>query len=602
MFRAVLVANRGEIALRVMRACRDLDIPTVAVYSEADREAPWLRAADQAYLLGPAAPAESYLNVGRILEVAQKSGAEAIHPGYGFLAENADFARAVTDAGLIWIGPPPDAIGRMGDKLSARAAAEAAGCPLVPGTMEATDDPAVVQAFADEHGFPVAVKAAYGGGGRGLKVVRHAGELVDALDGAQREAIAAFGRGEVYVERYLTRPRHIEIQVLADTHGTCLFLGERDCSTQRRHQKLIEEAPAPGLDEAVRAAMGEAAVRVSKEVGYTGAGTCEFLYEGGDFYFLEMNTRLQVEHPVTELVTGIDLVHWQLRVAAGEPLPLRQTDIQLRGHAIEARINAENVAAGFVPAPGLITGWRAPSGPGVRVDAAGEAGWEIPGSYDSLIAKLITYGADREEARRVMLRALSEFEVEGVPTTIDFHRFAFAHPDFVEGRVSTVSVEREWDLSVVAPAAAPAPAGGERRPSRSFTVEVDGKRLEVALFEPESTDGGPAPRRDRRRRGRSGGRSRGGRAAGSATETLVAPMQGTIVKTLVEVGQGVSAGDLVLVLEAMKMENHITAHRDGVVTGLHVSPGQIVNPGEALATIEDAGGDHTDPRSAPDPD
>ena len=584
MFDAVLVANRGEIAWRVLRGCRELGIRTVGVYSEADRDAPWLRAADESHLLGPAAPAESYLNIDRILQAAAAAGADAIHPGYGFLSENADFARAVTDAGLTWIGPPPDAIVQMGDKLSARKAAEADGCPVVPGTLEPTEDPEVVRAFAAEHGFPVAIKAAYGGGGRGLKVVRGDGELVEALEGAQREAVAAFGRGEVYVERYLTRPRHIEIQVLADAHGRFLWLGERDCSSQRRHQKLIEEAPAPGFDPAIRAAMGDAAVRVSEQVGYQGAGTCEFLYEDGDFYFLEMNTRLQVEHPVTEIVTGLDLVHWQLRIAAGEPLPFTQDDVELRGHAIEARINAEHVAANFAPAPGLITGWSAPSGPGIRVDAGVEAGWEIPRSYDSLIAKLITYGADRDDARRKMIRALDEFVVEGVPTTIDFHRFAMVQPDFVAGDVSTVTVEREWDLSSIPPAE-PAVAGpGAKEPSRRLTVEVGGKRLEVAVFDPDQPAAAPA-----RRERRSGRTSGGARSGGAATETLVAPMQGTIVKTVAEVGQAVSAGDLVLVLEAMKMENHISAHRDGVVTALHVEAGQVVDSGEALATIEDAG-------------
>ena len=587
MFDAVLVANRGEIAWRVLRGCRELGIKTVGVFSEADRGAPWLRAADEAHLLGPAAPAESYLNIERILEVASSSGATAIHPGYGFLSENADFARAVTDAGLTWIGPPPDAIVQMGDKLSARKAAEAAGCPVVPGTLEPTEDPDVVRRFAAEHGFPVAIKAAYGGGGRGLKVVREESGLVEALEGAQREAVTAFGRGEVYVERYLTRPRHIEIQVLADSHGTCLWLGERDCSSQRRHQKLIEEAPAPGFDPAIRKAMGDAAVRVSEQVGYEGAGTCEFLYEDGDFFFLEMNTRLQVEHPVTELVTGLDLVHWQLRIAAGEPLPFGQDDVELRGHAIEARINAENVAMNFAPSPGLITGWQPPSGPGVRVDAGVEEGWEIPRTYDSLIAKLVTFGSDRDDARRKMIRALDEFVIEGVPTTIDFHRFAMVQPDFIKGDVSTVTVEREWDLSSIA-AAEPATAGaGPQEPTRTLTVEVGGKRLEVSLFDPDgvvgSASGGAAPAR-RERRARSGGKSRGG--GGSASETLVAPMQGTIVKTVVDVGDTVAAGDLVLVLEAMKMENHISAHRDGVVTALHVEAGQVVDSGEALATIE----------------
>lgn len=593
MFDAVLVANRGEIALRVLRACRELAIRTIAVFSEADRDAPWLRLADEAHLLGAAAPAESYLNIQRIIEVAAATRAGAIHPGYGFLAENADFARAVSDAGIVWVGPPADAIAQMGDKLSARRTAEAAGSPVVPGTLEPTEDPEVVSAFAAQHGYPVAIKAAYGGGGRGLKVVRDEAGLSEALEGAQREAKAAFGRSEVYVERYLTRPRHIEIQVLADRHGTCLFLGERDCSTQRRHQKLIEESPAPRFDAAHREAMGDAAVRVSRQVGYEGAGTCEFLYEDGRFYFLEMNTRLQVEHPVTELVTGLDLVHCQLRIAAGEPLPFSQDDVTLRGHAIEARINAEAVSANFAPAPGRITRWQPPSGPGVRLDAGVEDGVEIPRAYDSLVAKLIAYGGDREEARRKMVRALDEFVIGGIPTTIDFHRFAFTHPDFIAGRVSTITVEHEWDLSAIPAAVDPEVGDGAKSPSRTFTVEVGGKRLEVALFEPESPAAGA--RREQRKRGRAGRKG-----SGSATEVLVAPMQGTIVKTSVTVGDPVAAGDLVLVLEAMKMENHISAHRDGVVTALHAEAGQVVNSGDALATIEDSGGEPTDPRQADD--
>jgi acetyl-CoA/propionyl-CoA carboxylase biotin carboxyl carrier protein len=597
MFGSVLVANRGEIALRVLRACKDLGLRSVAVYSEVDRDAPWLRAADDAHLLGPAAPAESYLKIERILEVADAAGAEAVHPGYGFLSENADFARAVTEAGLVWIGPPPDAIASMGDKLSARKAAEAADVPLVPGMLEPTDDPAVVERFADEHGYPVAIKAAFGGGGRGLKVVRGRDELTEALEGARREAVAAFGRGEVYVERYLQRPRHIEAQILADDHGACLFLGERDCSSQRRHQKLIEEAPAPNFPSEVRERLGEAAVRVAQEVGYRNAGTVEFLYEDGGIYFLEMNTRLQVEHPVTELITGLDLVHWQLRIAAGEPLPFTQDDVRLTGHAIEARINAEHVAAGFVPSPGLITAWRPPGGPGVRVDSGVEAGWEVPRTYDSLVAKLIAYGADRETARLVLLRALDEFVVDGVPTTIDFHRFALTQPDFIAGDVSTITVEREWDLSPIPQAAAATAGAGERGPSRSFTVEVGGQRLEVALFEPEGgPNGAPAPRARKARA--AAARGKGG--AGPATEVLTAPMQGTIVKTAVEEGARVSAGDLVLVLEAMKMENHISAHRDGVVTTLHVGAGDVVNSGDALARIEDAGGEANDPREADD--
>ena len=588
----VLVANRGEIALRVFRTCRDLGLPTVAVYSEADRDAPWLRYADEAYLLGGAAPAESYLNTERIVEVIEQSGARSVHPGYGFLSENADFAQAMTDASVTWIGPPPQSIVKMGDKLSAREAAKAAECPLVPGMMEPTDDAEEVKAFAAEHGYPLIIKAAYGGGGRGMKVVNADNELQEALDSAQREAVAAFGRGEVYVERYLGRPRHIEIQILADTHGTTLYLGDRDCSTQRRHQKLIEEAPAPGLSDAVRAAMGASAVRVSEQVGYTGAGTCEYLYDpatasspgagDGDFYFLEMNTRLQVEHPVTEQVTGMDLVEWQLRIAAGEALPLTQDDVELTGHSIEARINAENVGMGFVPSPGLITGWRAPSGPGVRVDGVGEADWEIPRSYDSLIAKLITTGSDREQARRRMVRALTELEIEGVPTTVDFFRVAFEHDDFITANTATISVEKEWDLSGIPVAPMPGAAEDDEAPAQEVTVEVGGKRLAVTV-RGLAAAAAPAPSTAKRKRGSSGS---GGAAASG--DDLAAPMQGTIVKVAVEEGATVEEGDLVAVLEAMKMENAIKAHKAGTVTALPVEAGAVVNSGDVLATIADA--------------
>jgi acetyl-CoA/propionyl-CoA carboxylase, biotin carboxylase, biotin carboxyl carrier protein len=578
MFSRVLVANRGEIALRIYRACRELGVEAIGVYSEADRDGPWLRHADEAHLLGPAEPAASYLAVDRLLEVARATGADAVHPGYGFLSENAEFARRVLDADLAWIGPPPAAMDRMGDKLAARASAVAAGCPVVPGTAEPTDDAEVVRAFATEHGFPVLVKAAHGGGGRGQKVVTGAEDLGDVLEAASREAAAAFGRGEVYVERYLPRPRHIEVQVLADTHGRVLHLAERDCSTQRRHQKLIEEAPAPGLDDGLRAAMGEAAVRIARQVGYVGAGTCEFLCADGDFYFLEMNTRLQVEHPVTELVTGVDLVHWQLRVAAGESLPWAQDDVHVRGHAIEARINAENATLGFVPSPGLITEWAAPAGPGIRLDAAGGAGWTIPNHYDSLIAKLVAYGADREEARRRLLRACDEFVIGGVPTTLDFHRLALAHPDFVAGRVSTVSVEQEWDLSAL-PSPPPPTTGPAPRRGRNVVVEIGGKRVEVTVYDDEDAarpDGRrPPPRR------RSAGRA--GTAGGAGT--VVAPMQGTIVKVPVEPGRHVATGDVLVVLEAMKMENAIAAEVDGVVTAVHVAQGDVVSAGGAMLEL-----------------
>lgn len=580
MFRSVLVANRGEIALRVIRACRELGVLPVAVYSEADRDAPWLGAAHEAYRLGPAAASESYLSIDRVVGAALSAGCDAVHPGYGFLAESVELARAVEEAGLTWIGPPPEAMTQMGDKLSARKTAEAAGVPLIPGTDEPTDDPAVVGAFAEEHGFPIAIKAAFGGGGRGLKVVRGPTELSDALDAAQREAVASFGRGEVYVERYLDRPRHIEAQILADAHGRCVFLGERDCSLQRRHQKLIEEAPAPQLPDDTRAALGQAAVRIAEQVGYTSTGTVEFLYQHGNFYFLEMNTRLQVEHSVSELVTGLDLVHWQLRVAAGEPLGFTEADHAPRGHAIEARINAEDVAAGFVPRPGRITRWQLPAGPGVRVDAAGEAGWEVPGDYDSLLAKVVGTGADREEARKRLLRALDELVIEGVPTTVGFHRFALTHPDFVHSRISTVSVEDDWDLSSVGQSSSPVPGQGHETPSRTITVEVAGKRLSVALFDTDRAESTRGPLRRGRGAGRAGGDA-------SQRAALPAPIQGTIVKTVVEEGQSVAAGELVAVLEAMKMENHVTAHRAGTVTQLAVSAGDVVNAGDLIATISD---------------
>ncbi|CAN5906982.1 acetyl-CoA carboxylase biotin carboxylase subunit [soil metagenome] len=573
---SVLVANRGEIAWRVFRACRELGIATIGVYSEADRGAPWLAGADDAFLLGPPPPADSYLHVERVLAAAQRAGAQAVHPGYGFLSENADFARAVTDAGLVWIGPAPDVITRMGDKLQARAAAAEAGVPLVLGTNQPTSDVDEVRTFADEHGYPIAIKAAFGGGGRGLRVVRTANGLGEALEAAQRESTSAFGRDEVYVERYLEHPRHIEAQVLADTHGTCLFLGERDCSTQRRHQKLIEESPAPGLDAGIRTELGRSAVALSDSVGYTSAGTVEYLYEDGAFYFLEMNTRLQVEHPVTELVTGIDLVHWQLRIAAGEALPWTQDEIAPRGHAIEVRINAERPAANFAPAAGRITRWDAPSGPGVRVDAGVVSGFEIPTTYDSLLAKLITYGADREHARRVMVRACDEFAVEGVPTTLSFHRMALAHPDFVDGTVSTNSVERDWDLGALSTDPPAEPGTGPAQPSQTYTIEVDGRAVQVAVFSDDGAgDAAPRPRRQQRSSG----------PVGSDDTALVAPMQGTVIKVAVASGAVVEQGDLVLVLEAMKMENHVNAHRSGTVA-LHADAGDVVQQGSVLCTIE----------------
>jgi acetyl-CoA/propionyl-CoA carboxylase, biotin carboxylase, biotin carboxyl carrier protein len=586
MFDAVLIANRGEIAIRVARACRELGVRSVAVYSEVDRDAPHVRAADEAYLLGPAAAAESYLNIPRILEVAAAAGVDAVHPGYGFLAENAGFARAVAEAGLTFVGPPAAAIEQMGDKLSARAVALAAGVPVVPGTQEPTDDADVAIAFGDEHGYPVAVKAMFGGGGRGMKVVHDADAMREALDAAQREAKAAFGRGECYLERYLERPRHVEIQVLADLDGTTIHLGERDCSLQRRHQKLVEEAPAPGLREEVRQAMGTAAVLVAREMGYTNAGTCEFLLDedGETFYFLEMNTRLQVEHPVTELVTGVDLAQAQLRIAAGDGMGLTQQDVHLTGHAIEVRINAEEPAQGFVPTPGRIDRLVPPLGPWVRFDTGAESGYEVPRDYDSMIAKLIVWGADRDAARARMARALHELVLTGIPTTVPFHVLAMANEQFAAGEHSTASVEREWDLSSLTPQA-PAEGGDtDPPPSTRVTVEVDGRRFEVALHGAVAAAGGNPGGNGLQRRRRTGA---SGHGASVATEDLVAPMQGTVVKYAVEDGATVASGDLVVVLEAMKMENTITAHRDGVVTGIGFAAGDIVQSGAVLARIED---------------
>jgi acetyl-CoA/propionyl-CoA carboxylase, biotin carboxylase, biotin carboxyl carrier protein len=592
VFDAVLVANRGEIAIRVIRACRELGVRAVAVYSEVDRDAPHVRAADEAYLLGPAAASESYLNTERILEVAREAGVDAIHPGYGFFSENADFARACSDAGFVFVGPGPDAIARMGDKLSAREVALNAGVPVVPGTLEPTDDPDEAVAFGDEHGYPVAVKAMFGGGGRGMKVVHDAASMREALEAATREAQAAFGRGECYLERYLERPRHVEIQVLADLDGTTIHLGERDCSLQRRHQKLVEEAPAPGLSPTVRAAMGDAAVKVAKEMGYVNAGTCEFLLDddGETFYFLEMNTRLQVEHPVTELVTGIDLAQAQLRIAAGDGMGIAQEEVHLTGHAIEVRINAEEPASNFVPTPGLITELRPPLGPWVRLDTGAESNYEVPRDYDSMIGKLIVWAEDRDGARRRMARALDELVLEGIPTTVPFHKLAMTNEQFAAGEHSTISVENEWDLSSLQPQGVPSSGGGADGPSREVTVEVGGRRLEVKVYGELAAGsgggGGGAKQGAAPRRGR--GSKGGGGAAAASSEDLVAPMQGTVVKYAVEEGATVSSGDLVCVLEAMKMENTINAHRDGVVGALGFAAGDVVEAGAVLARIEDA--------------
>ncbi len=589
MFSKVLVANRGEIAVRVMRTCRELGIATVAVYSELDRDAMHVRYADEAYALGGQTAAESYLNTEAILDAVERSGAEAVHPGYGFFSENADFARTITERGVTWIGPPPEAIEIMGDKISSRKAAAAADVASVPGTLEAIQDTSEVEAFGAEFGWPVAIKAAYGGGGRGLKIARSADEAAAAFESASREAVAYFGRGECYMERYLTRPRHIELQVFADTHGNVVSLGERDCSTQRRHQKLIEESPAAGLTDEVRAAMGEAAVKVARACGYVNAGTVECLYQDGDFWFLEMNTRLQVEHCVTEEVTGLDLVAEQLRVASGEPLSFTTADVEHFGHSIECRINAENAAAGFLPSPGTISHLRLPGGPGVRWDGGYAQGDTVSQHYDNLIGKLVVWGPDREAARHRMLRALGEFEITGVSTTIPAHLALLAHPGFAAVGHSTKWVEDEIDLATFAdttavPAASPVEGAEEAEPllERTVPVEVDGKRYSVKLWLPETPTG--AEPRKRAARPRPGAGAAGGSAAGSGT--ISAPMQGTIVKVLVAAGDAVEPGQAVLVLEAMKMENHINAETSGTVKEIRVAEGDTVGTGDVLLVIE----------------
>ena len=581
MFSKVLIANRGEIAVRIIRACREQGVATVAVYSDVDRNALHVRLADEAYALRGQTAAESYLNTDTILSIIERSGADAVHPGYGFFSENADFARAITERDVTFIGPPPEAIEVMGDKISARLAAERVDVASVPGTTDFITDPDEVVAFGAEHGWPVAVKAAYGGGGRGMKVVADADGAADAVESARRESLAYFGRDELYMERYLSAPRHIEVQVLADSHGNAVYLGGRDCSAQRRHQKLIEEAPAPGLSGEVRTAMGEAAVAVARGCDYTNAGTVEFLFEDGEFWYLEMNTRLQVEHPVTEMVTGLDLVEQQLRIAAGEPLAFTQDDVEIRGHAIEVRINAEDPAGGaFLPSPGRITTLKVPDGFGVRFDTGFEAGDEVSQYYDNLIGKLVVWGADRDTAIRRMLRALDELDVRGVATTAPADVAILEHPDFVAATHSTKWVEETLDLSGVG-AASPAdnidaPPGSVRRDT---TVEVDGRRIEVSMWVPDPAEVGTPGGRPRRT---SSGRSSGGEVGNGQVSV---PMQGTIVKVVVEVGDTVEAGDTVCVLEAMKMENNVVADIAGTVAEVKVAVGDPVGSGDVVVVI-----------------
>ncbi|MDG2351281.1 MAG: acetyl-CoA carboxylase biotin carboxylase subunit [Acidimicrobiales bacterium] len=573
MLSKVLVANRGEIAVRVIRACRELGVKSVAVYSDLDTNALHVRLADEAWRLGGQSATESYLDVDKVLEIIEKCGADGVHPGYGFLSENADFARAITEKGVTFIGPPPEAIEIMGDKLSAREAAEKVGVSGVPGTSDLITDPEEVKEFASEHGWPVAVKAAYGGGGRGMKVVESEEEVESAVDSARRESIASFGRDELYLERYLTAPRHVEVQVLADSHGNVVYLGDRDCSAQRRHQKLVEEAPAPDIPEGIRKAMGEAAVAVAKGCAYTNAGTVEFLFQDGEFFYLEMNTRLQVEHPVTEMVTGIDLVEQQLRVASGEPLSFSQNDITISGHAIEFRINAEDPAGGrFLPAPGCINTLKVPDGFGVRFDGGYEAGDEVSQFYDNLIGKLVVWGSDREIAIARGLRALGELEVSGIATTAPAAEIIIGHPDFQNVTHSTRWVEEQLEFSTEAIDQISEEAPTLKR--QQATVEVNGRRFEVNLLVPDSKT---KPIR----------RSTSGLASsGSGSGQVIAPMQGIIVNILVEEGSEIEAGDPICVLEAMKMENNVMAEKSGVIKEVLVSVGDSVGAGDILAVIE----------------
>jgi len=582
----ILVANRGEIAVRVIRAAKDAGLTSVAVYADPDRDAPHVRLADEAFALGGTTAAESYLNFDKLLDAAKRSGADSVHPGYGFLSENADFAQAVLDAGLTWIGPSPQAIRDLGDKVTARHIALRAGAPLVPGTKEPAKDAAEIVAFADEHGLPVAIKAAFGGGGRGLKVARTREEIPELFESATREAVAAFGRGECFVERYLDKPRHVEAQVLADQHGNAIVVGTRDCSLQRRHQKLVEEAPAPFLSDEQRKRIHESAKAICKEAGYYGAGTVEYLVAvDGTISFLEVNTRLQVEHPVSEETTGIDLVREMFRIARGEKLRITE-DPEPRGHSIEFRINGEDAGRGFLPAPGTVTKFVAPSGPGVRVDSGVESGSVIGGQFDSMLAKLIVTGSDRNNALERSRRALAEMVVEGMATVLPFDRVIVDDPAFIGDEngfsVHTRWIETEFD-NKIEPFVAPDVEAAEEEPRHNVVVEVGGRRLEVSLpggFALEGGGGGGTAVKAKPRK-----RAGGGKAAVSG-DAVTAPMQGTIVKVAVEEGQTVEAGELIVVLEAMKMENPVTAHKAGTVTGLSVEVGAAVTQGTQLLEIK----------------
>jgi acetyl-CoA/propionyl-CoA carboxylase biotin carboxyl carrier protein len=584
-FSKVLVANRGEIAIRIFRTLRELGSSPVAVYSEADRDSLHVRAAGEAYLLGPGPPGESYLVQERVIDAARRSGAEAIHPGYGFLAENATFARAVEDAGLVWIGPPPEAIDVMGSKVAARERMQAAGVPIIPGTTEPVSTAGEVAQLGDELGWPIAIKASAGGGGKGLKVVRSPDEVERAFESARREGEAYFSDPAVYVERYLEDPRHVEVQVLADAHGAVIHLGERDCTIQRRHQKLVEETPSPAVSEELRERIGQIAVDAARAVGYRSAGTIEgLLSKDGEYFFLEMNTRIQVEHTVTELVTGLDLIREQVLIAAGEPLWLRQEDVRLSGHAIECRINAEDPSNGFLPAPGRITGYREPGGPGVRVDSGVEAGSEVVGLYDPLVAKLCVHGVDREHARRRMLRALDEFRIDGVTSLLGFHRALLEHPCFAQGETCHGIVESEElaqraeEFSHRATTVSATSDGAGATRERVVKAELDGRRYELKLHLPEP----PHAELVRRRRERVAA----GAHHGAARDAVVSPMQGTVLSVEVADGDDVQPGQVLCVVEAMKMENEITAHRAGRVTELSVEAGQAVKTGQVICVVQ----------------
>jgi acetyl-CoA/propionyl-CoA carboxylase, biotin carboxylase, biotin carboxyl carrier protein len=584
----VLIANRGEIAVRVARACKDAGLTSVAVYAEPDRDALHVREADEAFALGGTTPGDSYLVIDKILDAAKQSGADAIHPGYGFLSENADFAQAVIDAGLTWIGPSPDAIIALGDKVQARHIATKAGAPLVPGTKDPVKDADEVVAFAQAHGLPVAIKAAFGGGGRGLKVARTMEEIPELFDSAVREAVSAFGRGECFVERFLDKPRHVEAQVLADTHGNVVVVGTRDCSLQRRNQKLVEEAPAPFLTDDQRSRIHSSAKAICAEAGYHGAGTVEYLVGAdGSISFLEVNTRLQVEHPVSEETSGIDLVRQQFRIADGLELEITE-DPTPRGHSIEFRINAEDAGRNFMPAPGPVKRLEIPQGPGVRWDSGVETGGEVVGAFDSMLAKLIVTGATRQEALERARRALDELVVEGMPTVIPFHRAVVRDEAFTSEpfTVHTRWIETEWDNQVPPYDAAPAEQA-EEPPRQTVVVEVGGRRLEVSLPAGLASGGGSAPGAAAKPRKRGGS----GAGSGASGDSLTSPMQGTIVKVAVEDGAIVEAGDLVVVLEAMKMEQPIAAHKAGTVSGLSAEVGAAVTSGAVICTIADAAGE-----------